>query len=151
MGRYKLSLFWKSLNFRGPAIESDDSFAEIHTSYGDQEMPRECAICGKRVQRGYQYTYRGLAKYKGGVGRKVTGKTKRKFRPNLQKVRAMVGKTVTRLRVCTRCIKAGKVRKPLRLSVYETAPKLAAVADATATTGTATTGTGAGTAGAAPQ
>ena len=46
-------------------------------------MPRECDICGKRVARGFQYTYRGLAKYKGGVGRKVTGKTKRKFRPNL--------------------------------------------------------------------
>ena len=111
-------------------------------------MPRECAICGKRVQRGYQYTYRGLAKYKGGVGRKVTGKTKRKFRPNLQKVRAMVGKTVTRLRVCTRCIKTGKVRKPMRLSVYETAPKPAA---ATTTAAAATTTTTAAGAGATPQ
>ena len=89
-------------------------------------MPRECAICGKRVQRGYQYTYRGLAKYKGGVGSKVTGKTKRKFRPNLQKVRARVGNTVKRLRVCTRCIRGGKVVKPLRKSIYEMAPKPAA-------------------------
>jgi large subunit ribosomal protein L28 len=89
-------------------------------------MPRECVICGKRVQVGYQYTYRGLAKYKGGVGKKVTGKTKRKFRPNLQRVRATVGSTVTRLRVCTRCIRGGKVKKPLRRSVYETAPKVAA-------------------------
>jgi len=89
-------------------------------------MPRECAICGKKVQRGYQYTYRGLAKYKGGVGTKVTGKTKRKFRPNLQKVRARVGNTVKRLRVCTRCIRGGKVVKPLRKSIYETAPKPAA-------------------------
>jgi large subunit ribosomal protein L28 len=89
-------------------------------------MPRECAICGKRVEVGYQYTYRGLAKAKGGVGVKVTGKTKRKFRPNLQRVRARVGATVKRLRVCTRCIKSGKVEKPLRKSVYETAPKPAA-------------------------
>ena len=89
-------------------------------------MPRECALCGKRVEVGYQYTYRGLAKAKGGVGVKVTGKTKRKFRPNLQKVRALVGNDVRRLRVCTRCIKSGKVRKPLRKSVFETAPKPAA-------------------------
>jgi large subunit ribosomal protein L28 len=87
-------------------------------------MPRECAVCGKRVTVGYQYTYRGLAKYKGGVGRKVTGKTKRKFRPNLQKVRAAVGGTVRRVRVCTRCLRTtGVVRKPVRRSVYETAPK----------------------------
>ena len=45
-------------------------------------------------RRGFQYTYRGLAKYKGGVGVKVTGKTKRKFRPNLQRVRAVVGGNV---------------------------------------------------------
>jgi large subunit ribosomal protein L28 len=77
-------------------------------------MPRECSICGKRVERGYQYTYRGLAKYKGGVGVKVTGKTKRKFRPNLQRVRAVVAGNVSRVRVCTRCLKSGKVVKPLK-------------------------------------
>jgi len=92
-------------------------------------MPRECAICGKRVEVGYQYTYRGLAKYKGGVGRKVTGKTKRKFRPNLQTVRAMVGKTVKRLRVCTRCLKSGKVHKPIQKSVFDIAPKPAPPAE----------------------
>jgi large subunit ribosomal protein L28 len=75
-------------------------------------MPRECAVCGKKVERGFQYTYRGLAKYKGGVGRKVTGKTKRKFRPNLQRVQALVAGGVRRLRVCSRCLKSGKVRKP---------------------------------------
>jgi large subunit ribosomal protein L28 len=86
-------------------------------------MPRECAICGKRVQFGNQYAYRGLAKHKGGVGRKVTGKTKRKFRPNLQRVRAAVGGNNMRVKVCTRCIKSGKVQKPLRRNVYDTAAK----------------------------
>lgn len=75
-------------------------------------MPRQCKLCGKKVEVGNQYTYRGVAKYKGGVGRKITGKTKRKFRPNLQRVRALVGNAVERVRVCTRCIKSGKVRKP---------------------------------------
>ena len=40
-------------------------------------MPRICEICGKGTEVGYQYARRGLAKYKGGVGRKTTGKTKR--------------------------------------------------------------------------
>jgi large subunit ribosomal protein L28 len=89
-------------------------------------MSRECAYCGKRVERGYQYTYRGLAKYKGGVGVKVTGKTKRKFRPNLQRVRALVGGAVRRVRVCSRCIKSGRVQKPLARNRFEAPTKAAA-------------------------
>jgi large subunit ribosomal protein L28 len=91
-------------------------------------MPRECAICGKRVEVGYQYTYRGLAKHKGGVGVKVTGKTKRKFRPNLQKVRSSSGGTSRRVRVCTRCIKSGRITKPLKKTVYDAGPKAAPAA-----------------------
>ena len=74
-------------------------------------MARVCEICLKRTVVGNQVTRRGLAKAKGGVGRKVTGRSKRKFYPNLQKVRALVGKTVMRVKVCARCLKAGKVRK----------------------------------------
>lgn len=96
----------------------------------EYDMSRECDLCGKGVEVGYQYTYRGLAKYKGGVGVKVTGKTKRKFRPNLQRVRALVGKTVQRVRVCTRCIKSGKVRKPPRRSAFESPPAAAKVVSA---------------------
>ena len=39
--------------------------------------------------------------------------TKRRFNPNLQKVRIMDGKTPRRAYVCTRCLKAGKVTKAL--------------------------------------
>jgi large subunit ribosomal protein L28 len=39
--------------------------------------------------------------------------TKRRFDPNLQKVRIMIGKTARRTYVCTRCLKAGKVTKAL--------------------------------------
>ena len=74
-------------------------------------MARVCDICAKRTVVGNQVTRRGLAKAKGGVGRKVTGRSKRKFYPNLQKVRALVGRTVMRVKVCARCLKAGKVKK----------------------------------------
>ena len=75
-------------------------------------MGRECQICGKKTSVGYQITRRGLAKAKGGVGQKITGRSKRKFRPNLQKVRAISGGTVQRIVACVRCIKSGKIQKP---------------------------------------
>lgn len=75
-------------------------------------MARVCEICGKRTRTGNQITRRGLAKAKGGVGRRVTGRSKRKFKPNIQKVRAQVGGNVKRVRACTRCLKAGKITKP---------------------------------------
>ena len=37
--------------------------------------------------------------------------TKRRFNPNLQKVRVLVGAAPRRVNVCTRCLKAGKVTK----------------------------------------
>lgn len=44
---------------------------------------RQCTITGKRTSRGYKYAIRGIAKKKKGIGLKVTGKTKRRFKPNL--------------------------------------------------------------------
>jgi len=41
-------------------------------------------------------------------------RTKRRWNPNIQRVRAVVDGTPTRLYVCTSCIKAGKVVKPTR-------------------------------------
>ncbi len=75
-------------------------------------MARVCELCGKRTEVGNQITRRGLAKAKGGVGKRVTGKTKRKFKPNIQKIRGEVNGSVRRVKVCTRCMKAGKVTKP---------------------------------------
>jgi len=54
---------------------------------------------------------RGLAKRKGGVGLKTTGITARRFKANVQNVRAFVGGSMTRVRVCARCLKSGVVRK----------------------------------------
>lgn len=46
-------------------------------------MSRKCSITGKAPRRGYSYTIRGIAKKKKGIGLKVTGKTKRRFLPNI--------------------------------------------------------------------
>ena len=74
-------------------------------------MPRMCQLCGKKVAFGRSYARRGLAKKKGGVGRRITGKTLRKFAPNLQRVRVLRGGSVRRMRVCTACIRGGRVQK----------------------------------------
>jgi len=76
-------------------------------------MARKCEKCGKRTEVGNKVARRGLAKSKGGVGIKTTSRQKREFRPNLQRIRVMVGKTPTRMKVCVKCLKAGKVRKVL--------------------------------------
>jgi large subunit ribosomal protein L28 len=74
-------------------------------------MSKICAICGKKPMAGRTIVRRGLAKKKGGVGMKITGVTKRRFFPNLQTVHAIVDGTPKRIRVCVKCIKAGKVKK----------------------------------------
>jgi large subunit ribosomal protein L28 len=77
-------------------------------------MPRVCAFTGKKTTSGRQYTFRGKAKYLGGVGVKTTGKTLRKFKPNLQKVRAVIDGKVVRILVSTKAIKMGLITKPLK-------------------------------------
>jgi large subunit ribosomal protein L28 len=73
---------------------------------------RRCAICGKGALTGNTIARRGLAKKKGGVGKKITGITRRRFFPNLQSVKARFENgTVRRVRVCASCIQAGKVTK----------------------------------------
>jgi large subunit ribosomal protein L28 len=59
---------------------------------------RHCAVCGKRPSVGNNVSH-------------ANNKTKRRWNPNLQEVRAAVGGGVQRILVCTRCIRSGKVRK----------------------------------------
>lgn len=75
-------------------------------------MPRVCQFCGKHTASGTKLSHRGRAKHLGGVGIKTTGVTKRKFRPNLQSVRALINGSVKTVRICTRCLKSGKITKP---------------------------------------
>ena len=77
-------------------------------------MARECPFTGKRTIFGRSYARRGKAKYLGGVGRKVTGITKRRFKPNIQKVRAIIDGRVCRIRVSAKAIRMGLITKPLR-------------------------------------
>ena len=77
-------------------------------------MPRVCYFTGKKTSFGNQKTHRGKAKYLGGVGTKVTGITARKFKPNIQKVRAVVNGKIVRIKVSTRAIRQGLVTKPVR-------------------------------------
>ena len=75
-------------------------------------MSRVCQFTGKRTSAGRSYARRGKAKYLGGVGRKVTGKTKRTFKANIQKVRAVIDGKVVRVRVSTKAIRSGMIVKP---------------------------------------
>lgn len=77
-------------------------------------MPRVCEFTGRKTRTGYTYTTRGKAKYLGGVGTKVTGKTKRTFKPNLQTVTAVVDGAARRVKVSAKAIKMGLIVKPLR-------------------------------------
>lgn len=61
-------------------------------------MAKSCEICGKGPQFGNRVSH-------------ANNRTKRRFEPNLQSVRALISGGVRRVRVCTRCLKAGKVLK----------------------------------------
>ena len=77
-------------------------------------MPRVCEFTGRRTTSGNSLRYRGKAKYLGGVGKKITGKTKRKFRPNLFTVSAIVDGSATRVKASAKALRMGLVVKPLK-------------------------------------
>ena len=89
-------------------------------------MPRVCHFTGKKTSFGNQVTHRGKAKYLGGVGTKITGITARKFRPNIQKVRAIVNGRIVRIKVSAKAIRNGLVVKPIRRKYSKPAPAKAA-------------------------
>ncbi|MDA8265647.1 MAG: 50S ribosomal protein L28 [Actinomycetota bacterium] len=69
-------------------------------------MAAVCEICGKGPGFGMNVSHSHR-------------RTKRRFDPNIQKVRALVAGTPRRLHVCTSCIRAGKVVKPPRRQIPE--------------------------------
>lgn len=58
----------------------------------------ECTVCGKKRVSGNNISH-------------ANNKTKRLFRPNLQRVKVQTSHGVRRVHVCTRCIRSGKVNK----------------------------------------
>jgi large subunit ribosomal protein L28 len=84
------------LSSPGSLLSSSSSSAGITRQ--DGIMAKRCEICGKGPV----------------VGRNIShahNVTARRFEPNLQRVRALINGGVKRLRVCTRCLRSGKVVK----------------------------------------
>jgi large subunit ribosomal protein L28 len=83
-------------------------------------MARQCDVCGKGAQKGNQVTTRGKQKYLGGVGTKVTGITRRQFKPNLQRVHiATPNGTHKTIHACTQCLRSGAVQKVIRHAPFK--------------------------------
>jgi large subunit ribosomal protein L28 len=61
-------------------------------------MARVCEICGKRRMTGNNVSH-------------ANNRTKRVFNPNLQTVKALIQGGHKKIRVCTRCIRSGRVSK----------------------------------------
>jgi large subunit ribosomal protein L28 len=61
-------------------------------------MSKVCSVCGKKPSFGHNRSHSMVA-------------TKRRFNPNLQRVRILRGGHPERAYVCTKCLKAGKVQK----------------------------------------
>ncbi len=82
-------------------------------------MAFACEVCGKKTVMGNSVAHRGKAKYLGGVGTKVTGISRRKFKPNLQSVRVTTANgTHKTVRVCTQCIRSGAITKRVRAAPF---------------------------------
>jgi len=74
-------------------------------------MAKVCEVCGKSAGTGNRIVRHGLRKSKGGIGLHITGISRRRFLPNLQRVRVRENGGVRRKRVCASCIKSGKIVK----------------------------------------
>ncbi|MBM3844871.1 MAG: 50S ribosomal protein L28 [Verrucomicrobia bacterium] len=74
-------------------------------------MARICELTGKRPTKGSIIWRSGKAKKQGGIGTHVTAITKRRFLPNLQRVKAIIDGEVRYIRVAASAIKKGLVTK----------------------------------------
>ncbi|MDO5689714.1 MAG: 50S ribosomal protein L28 [Tissierellia bacterium] len=63
-------------------------------------MSRTCDVCGKTKTFGNKITF---------SHRKIN----RSWAPNIRRVRALVNGSVKRINVCTRCLKSGRVTRPM--------------------------------------
>jgi large subunit ribosomal protein L28 len=69
-------------------------------------------MTGKRTTAGRSISRRGKAKHLGGVGRKITSRTRRTFKANMQRVRAVVDGKIVRINVSAKAIRCGLIIKP---------------------------------------
>jgi len=61
-------------------------------------LARRCVVCGKGTETGHAVSHSNI-------------KTKRLWKANVQKVKALINGTPRRVNVCTRCLKAGKITR----------------------------------------
>ena len=61
-------------------------------------MAKICVVCGKSKTTGFQISHSNI-------------KTKRRWRPNMQRIKIIHNGSPRRVNVCTRCIKAGKIER----------------------------------------
>ena len=102
-------------------------------------MSRVCHFTGKKTRSGRSIARKGKAKYLGGVGRKTTGNTLRKFKPNVQRVRAVIDGKVCRIQVSAKAIRMGLLQKPPardwagapKPAVHSTPPSVDTIPDGT--------------------
>ncbi len=64
-------------------------------------MAKFCAYCEKGPITGHNVSHSNI-------------KTKTRWLPNLQTMKAVIGGTTKTIRVCTRCIRSGKVVRPMK-------------------------------------
>ncbi|MBC8388469.1 MAG: 50S ribosomal protein L28 [Actinobacteria bacterium] len=76
-------------------------------------MSKICYVCGKKPVAGNSIKRRGMARKKGGAGRKITGTSHRFFKPNIQRVKIIIPKGKKYVYVCAKCLKANKVQKAI--------------------------------------
>jgi large subunit ribosomal protein L28 len=63
-------------------------------------MANVCEVCGKGEQSGFNVSHSHL-------------KTKRSWKPNIQRVKAVVNGEVKKINTCTRCLRSGKVQRAI--------------------------------------
>ena len=92
-------------------------------------MPHVCYFTGRKSQSGWTKAEKGAVR-DGGVGNKIKGRTKRRVKPNLRKLRCVIDGQIKSVWVSTRAIKSGLVVKPSRVAHLRVAAAAAAAAPA---------------------
>ena len=64
-------------------------------------MPQSCEVCGKKPVAGHRISH-------------AHNVSNRQSKPNLRRLRATTDGGSQRIRVCTRCLRSGKVAKTVR-------------------------------------
>jgi large subunit ribosomal protein L28 len=83
-----------------------EDLTEVFT-FEEGPMASVCDLCGKKPSFGMNLSHSHR-------------RTKRRWNPNIQRVRALVNGTPKRLNVCTSCVRAGRVTKPARSTYSST-------------------------------